>query len=346
MFSSRFAVLLALIAFLGISLPAQQAPDTNAPAELRLAGVVRTVEGAPVPGSALRVIQTSTGKAWICWTDENGKFDFPGLPGGHYRVEISQLGFAPTTKEMDWGPGPRAPIELKLEIATLAAINAPPATPESAKSVFTNAASSNEAAKSQPSGETPANPANPASTGTAAANNATPASGGRLGGRFGQPGGPGGVRQGQGGGQGGGRRAFQQVGLNGNSQDQSNADNSGEDEQNLSAATGQLGQAASADAVQMMGTVAMGQIQNQTGGGPGFGDGGLGGPDTQIGFGNAGAIPGQAAQGPGSGQGFPGGGPGGGGFGGPGDGGGGRGPAQRRGPQGNSGRRPLPMPFK
>jgi len=48
----------------------------------------------------------------------------------------------------------------------------------------------------------------------------------------------------------------------------------------------------------MMGTVAMGQIQNQTGGGPGFGDGGPGGPDTQVGFGNAGAIPGQAARAP------------------------------------------------
>lgn len=333
MFSSRFAVLLPLIAVFGISLPAQQTPDTNTPVELRLAGVVRTAEGAPVPGSTLRVIQTSTGKAWVSWTDENGKFDFPGLQGGHYKVEISQLGFAPATKEMDLAPGPQAPIELKLEIGTLAAINAPPATQESAKSVSTNAAPSNEGAKSQASGETSANPANPASTGTAAANNTTPASGGRPGGRFGQQGGPGGVRQGQGGGQGGGRRAFQQVGLNGNSQDQSNADNSGEDEQNLSAAAGQLGQAASADAVQMMGTVAMGQIQTQTGGGPGFGDGGPGGPDTQVGFGNAGAIPGQAAQGPGSGQGFPGGGPGGAGFGGPGE-GGGRGPAQRRGPQG------------
>jgi len=136
-FSSRFAALLALIAVFGISLPAQQTPDTNAPAELRLAGVVRTAEGAPVPGSTLRVIQTSTGKAWVSWTDENGKFDFPGLPGGHYRVEISQLGFAPATKEIDLAPGPQAPIELKLEIGTLAAINALHATQESAKSVST-----------------------------------------------------------------------------------------------------------------------------------------------------------------------------------------------------------------
>src|SRR5882762_5868427 len=133
-FASKFAALLALTAVFGISLPAQQTPDTNAPAELRLAGVVRTAEGAPVPGSTLRVIQSSTGKTWVSWTDENGNFDLPGLPGGHYRIEISQLGFAPAARKMDLAPGPQAPIELKLEIKTLAAMNALHATQESAKS--------------------------------------------------------------------------------------------------------------------------------------------------------------------------------------------------------------------
>src|SRR5258707_13779557 len=122
----------------GMSIAAQQTPDTNDPVGLRLAGVVRTAEGGPVPGSTLRVIQISTGKAWVSWTDENGKFDFPGLPGGHYRVEISQLGFAPAAREMDLAPGSQAPFELKLEIKTLAAIHALHATQESAKSVSTN----------------------------------------------------------------------------------------------------------------------------------------------------------------------------------------------------------------
>ncbi len=48
----------------------------------------------------------------------------------------------------------------------------------------------------------------------------------------------------------------------------------------------------------MIGTVAMGQTQNQMGGFPQPGDGGPGGPDTQGAFGNGGnAIPGQAAPG-------------------------------------------------
>ncbi len=332
MLARRFAVWLALIPVLGISLAAQQTPDTNAPAEQHLTGVVRTADGISVPGSTLRVVQTSTGKAWVSWTDENGKFDLPGLASGHYRVEVSQLGFVTATKEIDLAQNSQAPLELKLDVGTLAVINAPPATHTPA-----TVASANEAAKSQPSGEAPANSAKPPDD-TAVASNGGPASpGGRPGGRYGQQGGPGGPRQGPG----VGRRTFQQVGLNGNGPDENNPENTGEDQQNLSATAGQLGQAASADAVQMIGTVVMGQTQ--MGAGPGFGDGGPGGPDTQSGFGNAGAIPGQAAQGAGPGQGFPG---GGGGFGGPDGGGfggrgGGRGPAQRmgaqRGPQGIEG---------
>ena len=75
-------------------------------------------------------------------------------------------------------------------------------------------------------------------------------------------------RQQGGGGQagGGGRRTFAQVGLNG--QDQSNvADNTGEEQQNSQDVGGQFGGSAGAgDAVQMMGTVAMGQSPDDAGG--------------------------------------------------------------------------------
>ena len=112
MLARRFAILLALIAAFGISLAAQETPDANASSELRLTGAVRTAEGIPVPGATLRAIQTSSGKAWVSWTDENGKFEFPALPPGHYRIEISQLGFAPATRETDLSPASQAPLEL------------------------------------------------------------------------------------------------------------------------------------------------------------------------------------------------------------------------------------------
>ena len=307
-------MLLGLLAIFDGALAAQDVTTANPPAEdLPLSGVVRTAAGAGVPGSTLRVIQTSTGKAWVTWTDESGKFKFPALPVGHYRVEIAQLGFAPATREIDLAAGSQAPLELNLEVGTLAAITS--------ASTSEGATAAKEHAKSAPSGTLPANSGAPvsenqnavAATGGApgeAPNAAYPGSPGSQGRRFGGPGGtpaggPSGARNGAGGGpggQGGGRRAFQQVGLN--AQNQNNADNAGED-LGTSDAGSPLGQAASADAVQMIGTVAMGQTQNQMGGFPQSGDGG---PDAQGAFGIGGdAIPGQAA---------PGGGPGSGGFGG------------------------------
>jgi hypothetical protein len=299
----------------------------------QLAGIVRTSAGTPVPGSTLRVTQTSSGKAWVSWTDDNGKFEFPALPGGHYRIEISQLGFVPAAKEIDLNSGAQPPIDLKLDVSTLAAITALTATESATKIPPTGAAPVNEAAKSAPSASTSANGVKPPS-GNQAASTANGGAQDSPRGRFGGNGlggfGPGG----RGTGQGGGRRAFQQLGLNG--QDQNSADATLAD-QSPTETGGGLGQAASADAVQMIGTVAMGQTAAQMGGFPQAVDINQDGPG---GFGNGNnAIPGQSAPvGPG------GGGPGGGFGGGPGGGGvfiargvgGGRGPGGRggRGPQG------------
>jgi trimeric autotransporter adhesin len=250
----RLAVLLWLIAVCGISLAAQQTPDTTAPAELRLTGVVRTPEGTLVPGATLRIIQASTGKAWVSWTDENGKFELPSLPSGHFRIEISQLGFAPATKEVDFTLDSNAPLELKLDVATLAALAAPPATKESA---------ANSSAAS------PANDAQKNSAPNASADATSGTSSGPRRGRNGVPPPAGGERQGRyerppsaatpgaengGARQGGGQRSFQQVGLNGNGQDQ-NPDAMN----NTAMATpdqGPLGQSSSSDAFLMSGTVA------------------------------------------------------------------------------------------
>jgi hypothetical protein len=337
----RLAVLLAgllvLPAAFGAPLAAQDNPDANAPADSQLAGTVRAPDGIAVPGTTLRVVQTSTGKAWVTWTDENGKFEFPALPAGHYRVEISQIGFAPANKEIDLASGTKTPIDLKMDVGTLAAITGPPATENAAKAP--SAPPSNGSAKSAPSGAPVAGApiAATSNSSTVVANNSTaPPPGGKNGGNGGQrraTGGSGrnGTQGGPGGyGQSGGRRAFQQVGLNGQNQ---NPADTGTEDQNIAEAGGQLGQAASADAVQMIGTVATGQMPAS-----GFPQPGDFGPDGRGGFGSGdNTIPGQAAP---AGFGGPGG-PGGSGFGGgPGGGpgiflqrgGGGRGPLG--GPQG------------
>jgi hypothetical protein len=308
----RLAGLLVLFAAFGVPLAAQDTPDANAPADAQLAGTMRAPDGTGVPGTTLRVVQTSTGKAWVSWTDDDGKFEFPALPEGHYRVEISQLGFAPATKEVDLTSGAKTPIDLKMDVGSLAVITAPPATENAIENP--RATPANESASA-------ASPGGPAAGGTAPApssppvaaadNSATSSTGGKnSGGNRGPRSGGGGTGPQGGPGQGGGRRAFQQLGLNGQNQ---NLGAPGTED--VAEAGGQLGQAASADAVQMIGTVAMGQ--SPAGGFPQAGDSGPGGPDTQGAFGNGGnAIPGQAAPpafgGPGGGGfgGGPGGGPG------------------------------------
>jgi hypothetical protein len=317
--------LLLLFTAFRAPLAAQDNPDASVPADSQLAGTVRAPDGTPIPGTTLRVIHTSTGKAWVTWTDESGKFEFPALPAGHYRVEMAQIGFASATKEIDLASGTLPPIELKMELGTLAAITAPPANENAAAP---GAQLSNENAKSAPSGapsskEPESGALNPSAT---EANMGAVTPEGRIGRRNGGQGVGGAGGNGQQGGakgatQGGGRRAFQRVGLNG--QDQNPAETGGDDQANVEAG-GQLGQAASADAVQMIGTVAMGQVPPG-----GFPQAGEAGPSGLGGFGNGdnNAIPGQTAPG-----GF------GGSDGGPGifvmRGGGGRGRGPQGGPQG------------
>ncbi len=350
---------IVLIAAFAYPLSAQDNPDANTAVTVSLTGVVHTTSGIPVPGATVRAVETASGKAWVSWTDETGKFEFPGLSEGHYRVEFSDLGFTPTTKETDLSQASHAPLDLKVDIGTLESMNTPPATQASAAPPSATPTEPNSASKPEAPAAAPSTATTTPSTGTTTANNRPAGSGGGRGGRFGQQGGAGAGGPGTG----GGRRAFQQLGLNANNnaqpaqnaQDQNPAEIAGEEQQAAADAGGQLGQAASADAVQMIGTVAMGQAPDQIGGGFGQFGGGPGGPDAQGGLGIAGpgGIPGQGAPGGAGPAGFagpggPGGGPGGGGgFGGPGGGGGGggrgggggargggRGPAQRAGAQG------------
>ncbi|MGB6200072.1 MAG: carboxypeptidase-like regulatory domain-containing protein, partial [Candidatus Acidiferrales bacterium] len=84
---------------------------------------MHTAAGTAIPGATVRVIETSSGKSWLTWSDENGKFVLPPLAPGHYRIEASQLGFGAFSKEFDLAANPAA-IDLPLAIDTLAEIDA------------------------------------------------------------------------------------------------------------------------------------------------------------------------------------------------------------------------------
>ena len=255
-------------------------PQSEAPApapSVQASGLVHTAAGTPVPGATVRLVEISTGRSWLTWSDENGKFVLPPLAPGRYRIEASQLGLSAFTKEIDLTPNPAA-IDLPLAIETLAEIDsenngaaaasaAPAAAPGApgAPHAAASASTSTAASASAPSGKSSAQAtAAPNSARQSASNSQGGGNPQRRPGGFGPGGGPGG---------GGRRGGFQQVGLNG--QNQQNAGDTGAEAGAPPADQGQgaIGQASSSDAFLMTGTVGVGVM----GGGDMFGAG-QGGP--------------------------------------------------------------------
>jgi hypothetical protein len=89
-------------------------------------GAVHTPEGTPVPAATVRLVNTETKKAWLSWTDESGKFEFPQIPAGSYRLEASQLGFANASLVVEIPVVPPGPIPIVLRVATLVELTAKP----------------------------------------------------------------------------------------------------------------------------------------------------------------------------------------------------------------------------
>ncbi len=254
----------------------------------------------------LRLTHAETGKVWVSWTDESGKFEFPALPAGHYTAEATQLGFVHASIDVQLGPGPPPPpLVLVLRVATLAELAAPP-----------ESSGATRAGRRTPGA--PPGGGEPGAAKPAPGPNA-PQPGGRNGARGQLP--PGilnAVRQGMAAG------GFQQTDLTG----EAGPNGLGEEtagEANAGApgsAAIASGAGSSSDSFLLQGTVGQGLSPNGFGGPGGFGPGGMepGGPGGEN-------VPGG---GPGQGFGPPGGG-------GPGGGGGGRFGGGRGGPGGPGG---------
>ncbi|HLW97678.1 MAG TPA: carboxypeptidase regulatory-like domain-containing protein [Candidatus Acidoferrales bacterium] len=303
--------ILAILALCCIPLAARQTQEP--PSHVTLQGIVRTGDNVPVPGASVHIMEQISGKSWITWTDEQGKFRLPELPAGKFRIEATQIGFAMATVELTPTEEKGPDIILSLPVASLneiTAANASAATPP-ASTTPTNTPPNAET-KTQ-TANAPPPPVAGAQTGTSTNPGTTPTTNAR-GGRGNQPG----QRQQGGRGNAGG---FSQVDVTG--QGSAGADNT-----DLTGGAGDpLGgtQAATADAIVASGTVAQGfsggGFNMQFGGGPEGNN-----PNAQAG--QTGIL--NAGNGELPGGGFPGGNPGGGGGRGPGGppggGGGGRGP--------------------
>src|ERR1700734_868374 len=115
-------------------------------------GIVRTSEGVAVPGAPVRLIDTVTNRVLLTWSDQSGKFEFPQIAGGHYRIEASQLGFVQSSLVVEVPIVPPGPIPIVLRVATLAELSA---TPE-------GSSSANPTAPAHKQGNVPSAPANSA----------------------------------------------------------------------------------------------------------------------------------------------------------------------------------------
>jgi trimeric autotransporter adhesin len=118
----KIAMLFTISLLVALRLPAQQ----PAPPSSLVTGIIRTSDGSPVPGATVRLIATDTNKVWLSWTDESGKFEFPQIVEGSYRIEANQLGFVKTSVSVQIPIVPSAPIGLVIRVATLAELSAKP----------------------------------------------------------------------------------------------------------------------------------------------------------------------------------------------------------------------------
>ena len=349
---NQFARVVITLALLCMPMAAQPAQD--APTHVTLQGVVQTPDKTPVPGASVHIVEQTSGKSWITWTDETGKFRLPELPSGKFHIDAAQIGFgsagadvAPTTEKSD-------DIIMVLKIASASEIASANAATVAANAAAT-AAAAPTTAPTTPGTTPPAttdvakNQTTPPATDTTkpATTGAKPdaAKPGTQTARNNNGGGRGG-QNGQGGGRGG--RGFSQVDVNGTGGGAADTTEQG----GAAADSTGLGNAASSDALLVAGTTAQGAgggfpmgmmgMGGEGGDNGGFGNGIPGQGGDNGGFGGVPGVPGGAG-----GGGFPGGGGGGRGAGGPGGGpgGGGRGGAPGGGRGGRGAQGPNGVPW-
>ncbi len=158
------AAVLSVLAVLPVGAFCQANPDVtsipnvnnaSAPMTTIVSGTVRTVLKAPVPGATVRVIQISSGRSWVSWTNDVGKFSFPDLPVGPYRLEVRQLGFGRTQAEMNFAAGTSVEAQLTLHVDIS---STPTAEPKSETETATNLVSPGHVQEESASGKVPEEP--------------------------------------------------------------------------------------------------------------------------------------------------------------------------------------------
>ncbi|MES3631144.1 MAG: TonB-dependent receptor [Longimonas sp.] len=77
--------------------------------------VVDRTDGSPLPGATVRLLPTDRGQA----TDAEGRFTFEEVPAGTYEIDVSFVGYASKTTEVELDAGATVSVEVDLRPASL-----------------------------------------------------------------------------------------------------------------------------------------------------------------------------------------------------------------------------------
>src|ERR1051326_2556778 len=83
-------------------------------------GQVTDNSGAAVAGAAVRVVQMSTSVTRTTSTNQDGRYEVPGLLPDRYRVEASHPGFkTAVVSDIDLSSGRTVEVDLKIEVGEM-----------------------------------------------------------------------------------------------------------------------------------------------------------------------------------------------------------------------------------
>lgn len=125
MFRLRSLLLLAFLLASSIRCLRAQETLTNA----SVTGRVLDPSGAAVPRTAVTALEIATNQTRSAQTDEQGRFRFPYLPVGQYRISAQSGGFAETAKEVQLTVGAAFDVTLQLSIHAAATVQVTAETP-------------------------------------------------------------------------------------------------------------------------------------------------------------------------------------------------------------------------
>src|SRR5262249_42499687 len=109
-------VLLALL----IALATSHSPLLAQVKSSAITGTVTDESGAAVPGAKVVVTETATATSNTTQTNEQGEFNVPYLPIGHYTVDVTAAGFQSYRKtDIDLGGGVTAREDISMKVGTM-----------------------------------------------------------------------------------------------------------------------------------------------------------------------------------------------------------------------------------